>query len=155
MTDSKRFRQAMGQFATGITVVSAWSKVNNDVKGMTVNAFMSLSLDPLLIAISLRNQAAFVDVLTETNQFGISVLADHQKDLSMIFSNQKQAEQPVDFDYLDQTPVIPNALVQIVCEKESEVVAGDHTIYIAKVKHLKTSEGDPLIFYGGQYRKLD
>ncbi|WP_440895536.1 flavin reductase family protein [Amphibacillus sp. Q70] len=154
MTDSKLFRQAMGHFATGITVVSAMSKAHKAVKGLTVNAFMSLSLDPFLIAISLRNQASIIDVLTEADQFGISVLAEDQQDYSMIFANQKQTNQTITFDYLEQTPVLPNALVQLVCEKESEVVAGDHTIYIAKVNHIEVKEGEPLIYYNGQYREL-
>lgn len=155
MTDSKLFRQAMGHFATGITVVSAIDTATKDEKGITVNAFMSLSVDPLLIAISLRNQASIIDVLTEADQFGISVLAEDQQDYSMIFANQKQTDQTVAFDYIEQTPVLPNALVQLVCEKESEVVAGDHTIYIAKVNHIETKEGEPLIYYNGQYRKLN
>lgn len=155
MVDTNLFRQAMGRFATGITVVSAENEETSEVRGVTVNAFMSLSLDPLLVTISLRNEASMVDVLVEADQFGISVLAEEQQDYSMIFANQKQADQPVTFDYLKETPVLPNALVQLVCEKESEVIAGDHTIYIAKVNHVETREGNPLIYFGGQYRELD
>ncbi|HHU20219.1 MAG TPA: flavin reductase family protein [Bacilli bacterium] len=155
MIDAKLFRQAMGQFATGITVVSANDKSGDGVKGVTVNAFMSLSLDPCLIAISLRNEATMTDHLNETDYFGVSILAEDQQDYSMIFSNQLQVEEPVKFDFLAGTPVLPGALVQLVCEKESEVVAGDHTIYIAKVNRIELNENAPLIYFGGQYRKLD
>lgn len=155
MVDTKLFRQAMGRFATGITIVSAKNEETSEVRGVTVNAFMSLSLDPLLVTISLRNEASMIDVLTKVDQFGISVLAEEQEDYSMIFANQKETDQPVRFDYLKETPVLPDALVQLVCEKESEVVAGDHTIYIAKVNHVETRDGKPLIYYGGQYRALD
>lgn len=155
MTDSKLFRQAMGRFATGITVVSAIDKLNEEVRGVTVNAFMSLSLDPCLISISLRNKASMTDHLKNNTHFGISVLAEDQQDYSMIFSNQLEVNEPVEFEYLDGTPVLPGSLVQLVCEKESEVVAGDHTIYIAKVNRIELKSGDPLIFYGGQYRKLE
>lgn len=155
MIDSKRFRQAMGQFATGITVVSAENKKTGAIRGVTVNAFMSLSLDPCLVTISLRKNATMTDHLSEADQFGISILAEEQQDYSMIFSNQKQADQPVDFDFIDETPVLPGALVQLVCEKESEVEAGDHIIYIAKVNQIETRAGEPLIYYGSKYRRLD
>ncbi len=155
MTDSKLFRQAMGRFATGITVVSANDKLNEQVRGVTVNAFMSLSLDPCLISISLRNEASMTDHLNNNTHFGISILTEDQQDYSMIFSNQLEVNEPVEFEFLDGTPVLPGSLVQLVCEKESEVVAGDHTIYIAKVNRIELKSGDPLIFYGGQYRKLE
>ena len=155
MTDSNLFRQAMGRFATGITVVSANDKSGDDVRGVTVNAFMSLSLNPCLIAISLRNEATMTDHLNENTHFGVSVLAENQQDYSMIFSNQLQVDEPVKFDILDGTPVLPGSLVQLVCEKESEVVAGDHTIYIAKVNRIEMKADDPLIYFGGQYRKLE
>ncbi|SDB89865.1 NADH-FMN oxidoreductase RutF, flavin reductase (DIM6/NTAB) family [Pelagirhabdus alkalitolerans] len=153
MVSDKQFKQAMSQFATGITVVSA--EENKEVKGITVNAFMSLSLDPMLIAISLQNKANMIQTLENTDQFGISILKDDQQEESMIFANQKKPEQPVSFDYVNQTPVIPNALVQIVCEKESVVEAGDHTIVIAKVNEINNDTGKPLIYFGGHYQALN
>lgn len=155
MIDTNLFRKAMGRFATGITVVSIKDSETGEERGVTVNAFMSLSLDPLLITISLRNEATMNEILMKNDQFGISVLAEEQQDYSMIFSNQKKTKEPIQFDYIDKTPVIPDAIVQLVCEKESEVVAGDHTIYIARVKQLKTREGRPLIYFGGNYRSLN
>lgn len=151
MIDTQLFRKAMGEFATGITVVSANDK-HGEVKGIT--AFMSLSLDPTLVAVSISNKASIIQTLADANQFGISVLSDQQKELSMIFAKQKEADQPVPFDILDETPVLKDALVQLVCEKESEVEAGDHTIYIAKVKELQVQEGQPIIYYGGSYQYL-
>lgn len=155
MIDSKQFRKAMGKFATGITIVSAKNKLTEEIRGVTVNAFMSLSLDPCLVSISLRENATMTDTLAEANQFSVSILAEEQRDYSMIFSNQIQADEPVHFDTIDDTPVIPNALVQLVCEKESEVKAGDHIIYIAKVNRIESRDGEPLIYYGSNYRKLN
>lgn len=155
MIDSKLFRKAMGRFATGITVVSTLDQKTEEVKGITVNAFMSISLDPYLIAISIRNQSSMITHLNENDQFGVSVLGEDQEKYSMIFANQIKSDQAVEFDWIDNTPVLPDALVQLVCEKESEVVAGDHTVYIAKVKKIVTKEGDPLIYYNGDYRELN
>ncbi len=155
MIDSKLFRKAMGRFATGITVVSTLDQKTEEVKGITVNAFMSISLDPYLIAISIRNQSSMITHLNENDQFGVSVLGEDQEKYSMIFANQIKSDQAVEFDWIDNTPVLPDALVQLVCEKESEVVAGDHTVYIAKVKKIVTRDGDPLIYYNGEYRELN
>lgn len=155
MIDSKLFRKAMGRFATGITVVSTLDQKTEEVKGITVNAFMSISLDPYLIAISIRNQSSMITHLNENDQFGVSVLGEDQEKYSKIFANQIKSDQAVEFDWIDNTPVLPDALVQLVCEKESEVVAGDHTVYIAKVKKIVTRDGDPLIYYNGDYRELN
>lgn len=143
----------MGQFATGITVITAQNN-ELEVKGVTVNAFMSLSLDPSLIAISLRNEASIIDTLTQAKSFGISILSDEQLEYSMIFANQKKTEELVSFEYKQSVPVLPEALVQMICEKESEVKAGDHTIFIAAVKDLQLNEGKPLLYHGGQYKQL-
>src|SRR5690625_3122577 len=106
MIDSKQFRKAMGKFATGITIVSAKNKLTEEIRWVTVNVFMSLSLDPCLISISLRENAAMTDTLAEANQFSVSILAEEQRVYSMIFSNQIQADEPVHFDKIDYTPII-------------------------------------------------
>lgn len=142
----------MGEFATGITVVTVPTK--EDTKGMTVNAFMSLSLDPTLIAVSISNKASMLETLNQSDKFGISILAEEQQDLSMIFARQKEASQPVEFENINNTPVIKNALVQLGCEKENSVEAGDHTIFIGKVEEIQVREGQPLIYYNGNYQKL-
>src|SRR5690625_2482560 len=111
MIDSKQFRKAMGKFATGITIVSAKNKLTEEIRGVTVNAFMSLSLDPCLVSISLRENATMTDILAETNHFSISILAVEQRDYLMIFFNKKQIDEPVQFETIDDTHVIIYALV--------------------------------------------
>lgn len=152
MIDEHVFRKAMGNFATGITVVTA--KEEQEVRGITVNAFMSLSLDPPLIAISISNKANMQETLQAVDQFAISVLAEEQQELSMIFAKQKQADEAVAFDYLDGTPVIKDALVQLICQTESNVTAGDHTIFIAKVKEIQVTDGKPILYFGGNYQNI-
>lgn len=150
--EKRLFRDAMGKFATGITVVS--TDYQNEIKGITVNSFMSLSLDPTLIAISIDKTASMYQILQEVDTFGISVLSENQKEESMIYANQKEAEKPVKFMDLAGTPVLDNALVQLSCEKESAVEAGDHMIYIAKVNDLKINDGNPLLYFSGSYQQL-
>src|SRR5690625_396125 len=113
MLDDRSFRDAMGKFATGITVVT--TKDNDDVIGMTVNAFMSISLDPKLIAISIGEQAAMYHTLQKTKKFGVSILTEDQKDLSMIFAKQIEKDREIDYVYRDGIPVINDTLATISC----------------------------------------
>ena len=144
----------MGEFATGITVVTTQAPDANETIGITVNAFMSISLDPFLVAISIRNNGSILPVLKETPALGISLLTDQQKEVSQLFAKQIKQSQPFQFDFLNGTAVIPNALVQLSCVPEKIVEAGDHTIFIARVKDIKVNEGKPLIYYQGKYRDL-
>src|SRR5690625_7419277 len=80
--DEKLFRKAMSKFATGITVVTIDDE--DEVQGMTVNAFMSISLNPKLIAVSIGDQASLYEKILEKKQFGLNILSDQQKDLLVI-----------------------------------------------------------------------
>lgn len=152
--DTRLFRKAMGKFATGITVVL--TNDQNDINGITVNAFMSLSLDPMLIAISLDQNASIYPSLQHTNRFGISILEETQKDISMIFAKQKEMSQE-DVVVLEMAgaPVIHGAVAQLACEKESEVRAGDHIIFIAKVVGIDVNDKEPLVYFNGEYQTIN
>lgn len=150
--DERLFRDAMGKFATGITIVS----INDNGKniGMTVNAFMSISLDPKLIAVSIDERASMYDKLYKTEKFGVSILKENQKDLSMIFARQKEQDREIEFVDLDGVPVLGNSLAALSCKVTDKVKAGDHLIYIAEVTDLTINEGLPILYFGGKYRKL-
>ncbi len=150
--DDRLFRDAMGKFATGITVVT--TDYNEEVIGMTVNAFMSISLEPKLIAISIDESASMYDILQETKKFGVSILTEEQKDLSMIFAKQIEKNQEIDYLHQDDIPVIKDSLVTISCHVQDMVKAGDHLIFIAEVSDIAINEGDPLIYAGSKYQSL-
>ncbi|CDQ39886.1 MULTISPECIES: flavin reductase family protein [Virgibacillus] len=153
MVDNRSFRKVMGQFATGITVVSA--NYHREIIGMTVNAFMSVSLDPKLIAISIDENARMYKKLQETKAFGISILAEEQAELSKVFARQlDQGNRVIPFVQQADVPVINGSLATLSCEVNEKVVAGDHMIFIAEVTAINQNEGNPSIFYGGNYRKL-
>ena len=137
--DERQFRTAMGKFATGITVIA--TEVEGDIHGMTANAFMSVSLDPKLIVISVREQAQILSKLQESKTFSVNILAEDQQEVSMIFAGQIKDKQ-VEFGRLDGKPVIPGAIAQIACEVSAEHVEGDHTLVIGKVTdiHLEDKE---------------
>ena len=149
--DDRQFRTAMGKFATGITVIA--TEVEGDVHGMTANAFMSVSLDPKLVVISVRDQAKILSKLQESKIFSVNILAEDQQEVSMIFAGQLKDKQ-VEFDRLDGKPVIPGAIAQIACEVSAEHVEGDHTLFIGKVTDIHLEDKEPLLFYSGKYRSL-
>ena len=149
--DDRQFRTAMGKFATGITVIA--TEVEGDIHGMTANAFMSVSLDPKLVVISVREQAQILSKLQESKTFSVNILAEDQQEVSMIFAGQIKDKQ-VEFGRLDGKPVIPGAIAQIACEVSAEHVEGDHTLVIGKVTDIHLEDKEALIFYSGKYRSL-
>ncbi|MDQ0257111.1 flavin reductase (DIM6/NTAB) family NADH-FMN oxidoreductase RutF [Evansella vedderi] len=151
--DDRQFRNAMGKFATGVTVVT--TELNGEVHGMTANAFMSVSLDPKLVVVSIGERARLLPKLKEANKFTVNILASDQQEISMIFAGQlKDQKKTVSFERLEGQAVIPGALAQVVCEVSAEHVEGDHTLFIGKVIDIRLEEGDPLVFFSGRYRTL-
>lgn len=152
MIDEKLFRQAMGQFATGITVVTA--KAGEKTKGMTVNAFMSVSLEPRLVTVAINKTASMYDLLMQSKTFGVSLLREDQQDMSQIFARQKEGESEVEFIEQEGAPVLKDALANIACKTVDRVEAGDHVLLIGEVTAATLHGGDPLIYFGSKYRTL-
>ncbi|MEK4667373.1 flavin reductase family protein [Niallia sp. FSL R7-0271] len=149
--DDKQFRTAMGKFATGVTVIA--TEVEGEVHGMTANAFMSVSLDPKLIVISVRKQASILAKLQSSQTFSVNILGEDQQEVSMIFAGQLKDKQ-VDFNRLDGKPVIPGSIAQIACEVSGEHIEGDHILFIGKVTDIYVEDKAPLIYYNGKYGSL-
>jgi len=147
--DSREFRNAMGKFATGVTVIT--TNDGDDAHGMTANAFMSVSLDPKLITISIDNKANMLNKIKASGQYAVSFLSEEQQDISMHFAGQKEKDGGIDFGYIQGVPVIKDSLASVVCDVDQEIVVGDHTLFIGAVKDVEQSEGNPLTFYCGKY----
>ena len=150
--DDRQFRTAMGKFATGVTVIA--TDVDGDVHGMTANAFMSVSLDPKLVVISIGEKARILEKIKQSKTFSVNILAADQQELSMIFAGQLKEHREVIFDRLDGKPVLAGAVAQIACEVSAEHVEGDHTLFIGRVTDIHLEDAEPLIFYSGRYRSL-
>ncbi len=150
--DDRQFRSAMGKFATGVTVIA--TDVAGDVHGMTANAFMSVSLTPKLVVISIGENARILEKIKQSNTFSVNILAADQQELSMIFAGQLKEHREVVFDRLDGKPVLSGAVAQIACEVSAEHVEGDHTLFIGRVTDIHLEDVEPLIFYSGRYRAL-
>lgn len=166
-TDHRHFREVLGRFATGITVVtmavpsSAGAPAGENappfdraVFGITVNAFMSVSLDPPLVAVSIDRLARAHDTLLEAERFGVSVLAEGQAHLSDQFAGRPVAHPVMPFEELDGFPVVRGAIAQLVLASHSFHPAGDHTIFVGRVLALRSFEGEPLLYFRSAYHRL-
>lgn len=159
LLSSAVFRQALGRFATGVTVVSA-ERAPGQVHGMTANSFTAVSLDPLLVLVCVDEQARMLAVLQKARRFGVNVLKEHQRSISEFFALPEQDPEVerslgIRFEWTPSgIPVLAEALVQLTCKVVASHVAGDHTIFLAEVETAEVFEGEPLLFFRGTYRKI-
>ncbi|HZS70448.1 MAG TPA: flavin reductase family protein [Candidatus Acidoferrum sp.] len=156
---SIEFRQALGHFATGVTVVTA-ERAPGRVHGMTATAFASVSLDPLLVLVCVAEQAVMRGVLLRERRFGINILNSNQRALSEFFAQPEQPENAeralgVRFRWTESgIPLIESTLVQLACNLVSSHIAGDHTVFFGEVESASVAAGEPLLHYRGQYRQI-
>jgi flavin reductase (DIM6/NTAB) family NADH-FMN oxidoreductase RutF len=150
--DDRLFRNAMGSFATGVTVIT--TEVAGEIHGMTANAFMSISLNPKLIAISVGENARMLNHIKEAKQFAVNILTSEQQNESKQFSGQLNLEHEVTFSSHKGLPILTDALANITCTLHSEYVVGDHTVYIGQVTGVKLEQKPPLLYSQGKYREL-
>ena len=150
--DPAHFRSVMGNFATGVTVITA-SGPGGPV-GMTANALASLSLEPLLLLVAFDNASRTLPVVRDTERFGVNVLAAGQERLARLFASKLPEEQKfagVPHSMHDGLPVIEGALAWVGCRLERLVPGGDHTIGIGAVESAEAGGGEPLIWFRGEY----
>ena len=153
------FRRALGQFATGVTVVTV-ERAPGRVHGMTANSFTSVSLDPPLISVCVDQHAQLLPLLKEKRVFGINVLKEDQQNLSEFFSRTEQTESEetclhVHFRWTkEHIPLMENVLCQVACRLKATHVAGDHTIVVGEVLYASLYSGQPLLFFRGRYTRL-
>jgi flavin reductase len=148
------FRRTLGMFATGVTVLTA--RHGEQVHGMTANAFMSVSLRPPLVLVSVDRRAKMCDLLHEGRRFGVNVLEARQAGLSDRFAGRKHddAEPLPQFDIVHETPLIDGALAHLVARVARSYWGGDHSLFLGHVEYAKYGEGEPLLFHGGRYERL-
>jgi flavin reductase (DIM6/NTAB) family NADH-FMN oxidoreductase RutF len=156
MIDSKAFRNILGSFATGVTVVTTKDSAGKPV-GMTANSFSSLSLDPPLVLWSIAKSASLYTEFTAAESFAIQILAKGQQHLSNQFS-RKGIERFDGISYETNNrgvPLLNDCLARFDCELFSQADGGDHTIIVGYVAAMEELQLDPLIFHKGAYRTLE
>jgi flavin reductase (DIM6/NTAB) family NADH-FMN oxidoreductase RutF len=147
------FRRTLGMFATGVTVLTA--RVGEQVHGMTANAFMSVSLRPPLVLISIDRRAKMGALLHEETRFGVSVLEARQTGLSDRFAGRVGDDLPdATFEIVHETPLVEGALAHLVARVVRSYWGGDHSLFLGQVEFARYGEGRPLLFHGGRYERL-
>ncbi len=158
MVTSEKFRDVMGNFATGITVVTTRGK-DGRVYGLTVNSFTSVSLDPLLVLVCFDNRLSSLQHFKESKRFGVSLLSANQEDLSRIFA-KKDSERPASlyFEGSEGQPLLRNCLAFMECETVHIYPGGDHQIFVGKVLNASTLEATTgvgaLLYFRGKYHRV-
>jgi flavin reductase (DIM6/NTAB) family NADH-FMN oxidoreductase RutF len=168
----EHFRAALSRLAAGVVLVTAQeppldpddpAAPSAEDVGMTATAFMSVSLDPPLVLISLRTGARMDDLLDEQPLWAVSVLAESQRQIAGRFAMKGRISDRLLFADLPHVrgavtgaPLVEGALATLECRTEQRVPAGDHTLVIGRVltATVPSAEGGPLTYFRGRYRQL-
>ena len=154
--DARAFRDTLGRFPTGVTVVTAAG--DDGPAGLTTNAFSALSLDPPLVLVCFDRSSRTLPVVRESGRFAVNVLRAGQEDLARVFASKRVAREK----FAEAThreahgvPVLDGALAWLVCDLQALHPGGDHEIGIGAVTALEHDPaGEPLVFFGGAFRGL-
>ena len=149
------FREVFGHFATGVAVVTSASPTG--AGGMTASALCSLSIDPLLALVCFDNGARTLPIVREAGMFGVNVLSERQERLAGVFASklpESEKLEGVAHRIERGVPVIEGSIAWAVCELRELIPGGDHTIAIGEVIDLGLGDGEPLLWYQGQYRRM-
>jgi 3-hydroxy-9,10-secoandrosta-1,3,5(10)-triene-9,17-dione monooxygenase reductase component len=152
--DALTFRRVMGNFPTGVSIVT--TEEGGTRHGMTANAITSVSLDPVMLLVCLMREARTAGAVQRRGRFAVNLLRDDQEELSRHFAEPggdhfaglETVEGP------EGLPLLPGALAYLVCRVESVVPAGDHDVVFGEVEDCRVNGGNPLLFFLGGYRRL-
>ncbi|MBL1095318.1 flavin reductase family protein [Streptomyces coffeae] len=161
------FRAALSRLAAGVVLVTAHDPEEGprgeDV-GMTATAFMSVSLDPPLAMVSVRNGSRMDELLERQPLWAVSVLAESQRHIAGRFAMKGRISDRLLFEDItvvrgaeSGAPLVSDALATLECRTEQRVTAGDHTLVVGRVLSASTpsgAEGGPLMYFRGRYRTM-
>ncbi len=150
--DPRQMRNALGRFATGVTVITTQTPAGK-FEGLTANSFSALSLDPPLVLWSIRQSAPSLPGFLAAGGFAVNVLAADQRKLAADFATASVDKfADVDFAMGQQGyPLLPGSIAVFECQTESTVEGGDHLIFIGRVVAASYRDGEPLVFSAGEY----
>jgi flavin reductase (DIM6/NTAB) family NADH-FMN oxidoreductase RutF len=148
------FRQVMGRFATGVTVVTTC--VGEETFGMTANAFMAGSLEPMLCVVSINRAAQMHSRLLQAGHYGVSFLTQLQQHFAAHFAGRRLHGLKPEFEVRGRTPVLKRCLAAATAEVAETVDCGDHTLFVGTISELIIRDAArPLLFFGGRYAWID
>ncbi|WP_146589647.1 p-hydroxyphenylacetate 3-hydroxylase reductase component [Puniceibacterium confluentis] len=150
--DPKAFRRALGNFATGVTIITARAPDGTTV-GVTASSFNSLSMDPPLILWSSMKTARSCAVFEEATHFAVNILASDQMEMSNHFARQQEDKfAGIEFDEgIGGAPIFPGCAGRFQCEAYEKLDGGDHWIFVGRVVAFDDFGRAPLCFHQGSY----
>jgi len=153
--EKQQFRRICGKFASGITVVTV-RDASGVLHGMTANSFTSVSLVQPLVLVCVDQNSMVLEHFRNSPNFGINILSAGQRALSERFAGKgyDRFQGVAWFEGQTGVPLLPDVLATLECSRWDVVTAGDHDIIIGEVLHANGRDGDPLVFYGSEYRRL-
>lgn len=151
--DPTLMRSAMARFATGVAIVATFDQ--GEPYAAAVNSLTSVSLDPPLILVCLQLNSRTCHAIQRRGAFSVSVLADEQEEYSRRFARSQPAIDDPTLEFVDGLPVVSGCVAGLICETESTLRKGDHTIVIGHVVRTHQGDGNPLLFFGSTYHRLD
>jgi len=152
---AEAFREACAKFATGVAVATVLAP-DGTPHGLTVSSFTAVSIDPQLILVCIDYACPFLTYFRASTHFGVNVLAESQRELSVIFAEKPEGR----FDGVEWSstasgvPLLRNCLANLECRVSSIIEAGDHAIFLAEVVEAESRDGQPLLYYNRDYRSL-
>ena len=158
MITTDLYRQVMGNWGTGVTVVSTKDK-NGQPYGLTVSSFTSVSMDPILVLVCLDDRLSGLQFFKDSMNFGVSILSEAQQEISRLFA-KKDTLRPPELYFNGETgiPLIRDSLVTLECETAEIYPGGDHSIFLGKVLaaelHGAMQGTKPLLYFRGKYERL-
>lgn len=151
--DSRALRDCCGSFATGVTVITTRTPEGNH--GMTASAFMSVSLDPPLISISLDRRSKMLGRIRISHRFAVNILSRNMRPLALHFAGRPDETLPDPFLERHGLPVLRGAAALIVADVAQQVEAGDHVLLLGHVRHLdRDPAAAPLLYHAGRFGSL-
>ena len=152
----EEFRAALGRFASGVTIVTTRDTEGN-LHGLTVSAFSSVSLQPSLVLVCIEKSAGSHHAFENGGAFVVNILREDQQAISNQFAS-RIFDKFAGINYrlgIEDLPVLNDALVNLECRQTNAHDAGDHTIYIGEIEKVTVTDGNPLIYFHGNYREIN
>ncbi len=153
--DQSKLREVLGRFATGVTVITTCGD-DAAPMGLAVNSFASVSLDPPEILWSIVSNAPSRGAFESHGSFAVNIMSEDDKDQILQFARPSHNK----FEGVNwrrgwrQVPVLDNAIATLECDVKQMIPSGDHHIIVGSVRSIFSREGNPLVFFGGQFTSL-
>ncbi len=154
--DPTQYRQALGSFATGITVISAPGPGGTPI-GITANSFNSVSIDPPLVLFSLKRRSYSLQAFLDSETFAVNILREDQQDLCDRFAQAREDKwSSVGYDIWDTgCPILHDALAKFECRIRHTYEGGDHIIIVGEVVRFEYDpNGKPLVYWRGKFQPM-